>query len=166
MPDDLAVLTEAVRAHVATLGYELVDLRRGGTARRARLQVRIDRPPATPEQGITVDDCARVSRALEQWLDTSGLLGSNYILEVSSPGIERPVRWRQHWERFAGRDVTVRLAGRGRRRATILRVVPGDDAVVLRLAPEGTEVTVPLAEARDATLVVDWDDVAHGKRET
>jgi ribosome maturation factor RimP len=157
MPDELAALTEEVRARVAMLGYELVDLRRGGTARRGRLQVRIDRPLAGPEQGITVDDCALVSRGLEQWLDASGLLGSNYILEVSSPGIERPVRWRQHWERFAGRDVTVRLAGHGRRRATIVRVVPEAEAVVLRLAPEGTELTVPLAEARDAKLVVDWD---------
>ena len=157
MPDDLAALTEEIRSRVATLGYELVDLRRRGTGGRARLQVRIDWPAAAAEQGITVDDCALVSRGLEQWLDASGLLGSNYILEVSSPGIERPVRWRQHWERFAGRDVNVRLAGRGRRRAPILGVVPDDDAVVLRLAPEGTEWTVPLAEARDATLVVEWD---------
>ncbi len=166
MPDDLAVLTEAIRARIETLGYELVDLRRGGTARRVRLQVRIDRLLATPGQGITVDDCALVSRGLEQWLDTSGLLGSNYILEVSSPGIERPIRWRQHWERFAGHDVNVRLAGRGRRRATILRVLPEADAVVLRVAPEGMELTVPLAEARDATLAVDWDEVTNGKRET
>jgi ribosome maturation factor RimP len=158
MPDDLAALTEEVRGRVATLGYELVDLRRGGTSRRVRLQVRIDWPAAAPGKGITVDDCALVSRGLEQWLDASGLLGSNYILEVSSPGIERPVRWRQHWERFAGRDVNVRLAGRGRRRATILGVVPEQDAVVLRLAPEGTELTVPLVEARDATLVVDWNE--------
>ena len=165
MPDDLAAFTEEVRSRVATLGYELVDLRRRGTGRRARLQVRIDWPAAAPEQGITVDDCALVSRGLEQWLDASGLLGSNYLLEVSSPGIERPVRWRHHWERFAGRDVNVRLAGRGRRRATILRVVAGEDAVVLRLAPDGTELTVPLAEAHDATLVVDWDAETHGNHE-
>jgi ribosome maturation factor RimP len=155
MPDDLTALTEEVRSRVATLGYELVDLRRGGTGRRVRLQVRIDRPAGmASEQGITVDDCALVSRGLEQWLDASGLLGSNYVLEVSSPGLERPVRWRQHW----GREVSVRLAGRGRRRATILRVVPDADAVVLRLVPEGTELTIPLAEARDATLVVDWGE--------
>ena len=103
-----------------------------------------------------MDDCAHVSRALEQWLDASLVLGANYILEVSSPGIERPLRWRQHWERFVGRDVRVRLRGQGRRRATIVRVVTDDDAVVLRLAGEEGEVTVPLSEARDATLAVDW----------
>jgi ribosome maturation factor RimP len=57
-----------------------------------------------------------------------------------------------------GRDVNVRLRGRGRRRATIVRVVAGDDAVILRLAGvEGEEVTVPLSEARDARLAVDWE---------
>jgi ribosome maturation factor RimP len=134
MQDDLANLTEDVRARVAELGFELVDLRRGGTARRARLQVRIDRPEATPGHGITVDDCTHVSRALERWLDGAGLLGSNYIL-----------------------DVNVRLRGRGRRRATIVRVLPDAEAVVLRVVGEEAEVTVPLDEARDATLVVDWN---------
>ncbi len=159
MPDDLAGLIDEVGARVAALGFDLADLRKGGSPRRARLQVRIDRPESEPGRGITVDDCTLVSRALERWLDGSGLLGSNYILEVSSPGIERPVRWRRHWERFVGRDVSVRLMGRGRRRATILRVVPDQDAVVLRLTGAGDDITVPLEEARDATLIVDWSAI-------
>jgi ribosome maturation factor RimP len=159
MADDLAGLLDEVQARVAALGFDLADLKKGGSPGRARLQVRIDRPDSEPGHGITVDDCALVSRALEQWLDTAGLVGSNYILEVSSPGIERPIRWRRHWERFAGRDVTLRLAGRGRCRATIQRVLPDQDAVVLRLAGEQAEVTLPLAEARDARLVVDWDEM-------
>jgi len=158
MPDELAGLISEVRSRVESLGFDLADLRKGGTPRRIRLQVRIDRPAAVPGQGVTVDDCAHVSRALEQWLDQSLVLGSNYILEVSSPGIERPLRWRQHWERFVGRDVNLRLPGRGRRRATIIRVVPGDDAVVLRLAGDQGEVTLPLSDARDATLAVDWSE--------
>lgn len=158
MPEDLAGLITEVRSRVAALGFDLADLRKGGTPRRIRLEVRIDRPESVPGRGVTVDDCAHVSRALEQWLDQSLVLGSNYILEVSSPGIERPLRWRQHWERFVGSDVTLRLPGRGRRRATIVQVVPGEDAVVLRLAGEEGEVTVPLNEARDATLAVDWSE--------
>jgi ribosome maturation factor RimP len=165
MPDDLAGLLDGVQSRVATLGFDLADLKKGGSPRRARLQVRVDRPDAEPGHGITVDDCALVSRALEQWFDASGLLGSNYILEVSSPGIERPIRWRRHWERFAGRDVTVRLAGRGRCRATIQRVLADQDAVVLRVAGEQADLTVPLEEARDARLVVDWDAIETGKRE-
>ncbi len=159
MPDDLAGLTSEVEARLAALGFDLADLKKGGSPRRARLQVRIDWPDSEPGHGITVDDCALVSRALEQWFDASGLLGSNYILEVSSPGIERPIRWRRHWERFTGRDVTVRLTGRGRCRATIQRVLPDRDAVVLKLAGEPEETTVPLEDARDARLVVDWENV-------
>jgi ribosome maturation factor RimP len=156
MSDDLESLITEVRARVGALGYELADLRRGGSRTRVLLQVRIDRPDAPG--GIKVEDCATVSRALEEWLDVAGVLGANYVLEVSSPGIERPVRWREHWERFAGRDVHVRLRGRGRVRATIVRVEQGEgtDAVVLRPRGDIADLTVPLLEARDATLAVDW----------
>ncbi|HEY2825759.1 MAG TPA: hypothetical protein VGI83_09460 [Gemmatimonadales bacterium] len=156
MSADLDSLIDEVRVRLGALGYELVDLRRGGSRTRVLIQLRIDRKDGTPG-GVTVDDCAAVSRGLEPWLETVGL-GPRYVLEVSSPGIERPVRWREHWERFAGRDVHVRLRGRGRIRATIVRFEPGAGAgaVVLRPRGEADEVTVPLPEARDATLAVDW----------
>src|SRR5439155_683087 len=118
---------------------------------------RIDRPGAAPGHGITVDECAQVSRALEAWLDEAGILGPRYILEVSSPGIERPLRWREHWIRFVGHDVNVRLPGRGRVRATIVRVPDDADTIVLRLKGESGEVVVPIADTRDARLVVDWN---------
>lgn len=156
MSDEAAALTDQVRARVAALGFELADLRRSGSARRVRLQVRIDRPGSTPGHGVTIEDCARVSRVLEQWLDASGVLGADYVLEVSSPGIERPIRWREHWERFVGHEVHVRLAGRGRCRALIVRVLSDQDAVVLRPSGSDQELTVLMAEAKDATLAVDW----------
>ncbi len=157
MPGDLAALTTEVSARLADLGFELVDIRAGGTTARTRLQIRIDWRDAVPGRGVTVDDCATVSRALEQWLDAAGQLGPRYVLEVSSPGIERPVRQREHWERFAGRDVTVRVPGRGRIRATIMAVPAGGEDVVLRPAGGGDDLVVPLAQAKDATLVVDWN---------
>lgn len=150
-------LTDEVRRRVAELGFELVDLSKGGTRTRSRLQVRVDRPDAGPGHGISVDECAAVSRALEAWLDAAQVLGPRYVLEVSSPGIERPVRWREHWERFQGRDVQLRVQGRGRFQATIERVV--GDAVVLRPALEDETIEVPLAAIRDATLVVDWSEI-------
>jgi len=156
MLDDLTELTAQVRARIAALGFELADIRKGGSQGRPLLQVRIDRPDNPMGSGVTVDDCATVSRDLEQWLDAVGTLGVRYILEVSSPGIERPVRWREHWVRFVGRDVSVRLPGRGRLRATILGVPEGTESVVLKVLANGEEVTVPLAEARDARLAVDW----------
>src|SRR6266702_1295789 len=74
-------------------------------------------PPAPPPRRVTVADCAAVSRALEAWLDADGPLGSRYMLEVSSPGIDRPLRWHRHWVRFVGRDVQATVAGLGRVRA-------------------------------------------------
>ena len=94
-------LLAPIRDHVATLGFELVDLRRAGTLQRPILQVRIDRPDSRPGQGVTADDCAAVSRALEVHLDQRGDVSERYVLEVSSPGVERPLVRRRDFERFA-----------------------------------------------------------------
>jgi ribosome maturation factor RimP len=149
-------LIAEIRRRVWDLGFEVVDVRPRGSRQRPLLQVRIDRPDSSPGHGVTVSDCAVVSRALEAWLDETRQLGAKYVLEVSSPGIERPVRWREHWMRYCGQDVHVKLASHGRIRATIVRV--DDTSVSLRPqgAAVGEEVTVPLEEAREATLAVDW----------
>ena len=167
MDDSEAVLHE-IRARVAELGFELVDLRRRGSAARTVLQIRIDRPGAEPGEGITVEECSTVSRALEGWLDSGGPLGERYVLEVSSPGIERPIRFREHWERFTGSPVHVRLADRRRLRATIVGVAPDADVVTLRPTDGSEELVVPLADVREATLVVDWEAVERsaGRRES
>jgi ribosome maturation factor RimP len=147
-------LVEAVRSRLETLGLDLADLRLGGTPHRPLVQVRIDWPPADPERRVTVDDCALASRTLEAWLDNGGPLGPRYQLEVSSPGLDRPVRWHRHWVRFVGREVQVKLEGLGRVRARIV-AVPDEATVVLH--PEGREpVTLPLEKAREARLAVDW----------
>jgi len=157
MDQDSRELLPEVRDRVSRLGFELVDLRLRGAGQRRSLQIRIDRPDSGPGRGVTADDCASVSRELERWLDGTGLLGGRYVLEVSSPGIERPVRWPEHWKRFQGKDVRVRLPERGRLRATIVRVEAGDK-LVLRPVGGEEEIVVSVDEARDATLVVDWSE--------
>ena len=151
-------LVEAFRSRVETLGFDLADLRIGGTPNRPLVQVRIDVGPdgaePLPSRAITVADCAVVSRALEAWLDQGGPLGARYVLEVSSPGMERPLRWHRHWVRFVGRDVQARLPGRGRVRARIV-AVPDEQTVVLQPQGEG-QVTVKLNDIRDARLAIDW----------
>jgi len=144
-------LVEAFRTRLEALGFDLADLRIGGTPNRPLVQVRIDCPP----RNVTVEDCSRVSRALEQWLDSGGPLGNRYVLEVSSPGIDRPVRWHRHWLQFVGRDVQVKLAGLGRVRARIV-AVPSQASVVLQ--PEGgLEREYTLEEIKDARLASDKD---------
>ncbi len=145
-------LIEPFRAKLGELGLDLADLRIGGTPNRPLVQVRIEWPPGEARR-VTVDDCARASRALEAWLDQGGPLGSRYILEVSSPGLDRPLRWPRHWMRFVGSEVQATVAGLGRIRARIV-AVPDEGTVVL--APAGREArTVRLADIRDARLAVD-----------
>ena len=147
-------MVEAFRTRLEALGFDLADLRIGGTPNRPLVQVRIDTPPPS-YRGVTVDDCAAASRALEAWLDegAGGPLGNRYVLEVSSPGIDRPVRWQRHWTRFVGRDVNVRLAGLGRVKARII-AVPTAETVVLE--PEGRPAQeYRMIDAKEARLMED-----------
>jgi ribosome maturation factor RimP len=151
-------LLAPIRAHIAGLGFELVDLRRVGTVERPILQVRVDRPDSRPGQGITADDCVGISRSLERFLESSAMVGPRYVLEVSSPGIERPLRWPEHWRRFVGQRARVRAAALGGRRQVEIVAVPDDEHVTLR-GEGGTEVTLALEEIRDAALVGEWPEL-------
>jgi len=153
----LDALLEEIRRSVAALGFELADLRRVGTLQRPILQVRIDRPDSRPGHGVTADDCAAVSRSLERYLEGAGLVGPRYVLEVSSPGLERPLRWPQHWRRFIGHRARIRARGLEGRPTIEIMDVPDDEHVQVRL-PDGSETTLALADVREATLVVEWKD--------
>lgn len=139
----------------------MVDLRRTGTLQRPILQVRVDRPDSRPGQGVTADDCAVISRSLEAFLENRAMVGPRYVLEVSSPGLERPLRSPEHWRRFVGRQARVRAEPfSGKSRVEIV-AVPDDEHVLLR-REDGSELTIPLSEIREAVLVVDWEVI--GKR--
>ena len=141
-----------LRDHIAGLGFDLVDLRRAGTLERPILQVRVDRPDSQPGHGITAGDCAGISRSLERVLESSAMVGLRYVLEVSSPGIERPLRWPEHWRRFIGRRARVRAHALGGRRQVEIVAVPDDDHVTLR-QEDGTDITVALADVIQANLI-------------
>ena len=148
-----------IRDHIAGLGFELVDLRRAGTLQRPILQVRVDRPDSRPGQGVTADDCALISRSLESFLETRVMVGPRYVLEVSSPGLERPLRLPEHWRRFVGQVARVRAASLpGKSRVEIV-AVPDDEHVVVR-QEDGSELTLALDEIREAVLVVDWETIS------
>lgn len=154
-------LLRPIRDHLELLGFELVDLRRTGTMQRPILQVRVDRPDSRPGQGVTADDCAGISRSLERFLESRALVGPRYVLEVSSPGLERPLRWPQHWRRFVGQRARVRAPALGGRRIVEIVAVPDDEHVTVR-SEQGAETTLRLDEISEATLLVDW--AAVGKR--
>ena len=151
-----AALLQLIREHVEGLGFDLADLRRTGTLERPILQLRVDRPDSSPGHGVTAEDCAAISRSLERFLETRGLVGPRYVLEVSSPGIERPLRWPEHWRRFVGHRARLRAAGLAGRPTVEILAVPDDSHVVVRL-PDGAEQTLELEQIREARLAVDWE---------
>jgi ribosome maturation factor RimP len=159
----VVALLAPIRAHNAGLGFELVDLRHVGSVERPILQVRVDRPDSRPGQGITADDCAGISRSLERFLESSAMVGPRYVLEVSSPGIERPLRWPEHWRRFVGHRARVRAPALGGRRQVEILAVPDDGHVTVR-AEDGAEVTLSLDDIRDAALVGDLPELKAAPR--
>ena len=151
-----------LETRVEALGFELVDARWGGSTRRPSLRVRIDRVDSAPGHGVTVDECAAVSRGLEAWLDGVEDLPERYVLEVSSPGVDRALVRDRDYERFRGEKVAVKghdvLAGRARRLEGELLGIEtekGAQAVRLRL-PDGDEVSIPRTEIAGANLVFTW----------
>jgi ribosome maturation factor RimP len=153
-------LARELEERVEALGFELVELERAGSPRRPILRLRVDRPDSTPGAGVTLDDCAAVSRALEAWLDERPGLSETYVLEVSSPGVERPLVRARDFERFAGQEVAVQgkapLAGRAKRLEGVLVGLAGEgERVVLRLAG-GEELEIPRGEITRAHLLYRW----------
>lgn len=145
-----------VTSELTPLGYELVELRMGGSKGRPVLDVRIDR---LDREKVQVGDCERASRAIEARLDAAPtLINSRYVLEVSSPGMERPLRSAAEWRRFVGRKASVNsLALHGRQEVTIVAVEgdDGNEAVQVRDA-KGRDHRIALTDVTDARLAFEW----------
>lgn len=154
-------LEQALERRIEELGFELVEVERAGSKSRPVLRVRVDRPDSEPGHGITIDECARVSRAVEPLLDER--FGSAYVVEVSSPGIERPLVRERDFHRFAGREVALKgygpLAERSRRlEGVLLGLVGAGEGARIRLRLADDEVVeVPRADVARAHLVFRWE---------
>jgi ribosome maturation factor RimP len=155
-------LAAEITRQVEALGFELVQLEQAGNAVRPILRVYIDRPDSVyGEPGVSLEDCTKVSRALEPSLDARADLSDRYLLEVSSPGVERPLTKPRDYTRFAGQEVALRgkalLAGRARRlEGTLLGLDAEGERASVRLG-DGEEVEIPLSEIDRANLVFRWE---------
>jgi ribosome maturation factor RimP len=155
---------QELERRIEELGYELVELERAGSRTRPILRLRVDRPDSSPGHGVTVDDCARISRALEDRLDTDPRVAERYTLEISSPGVERPLVRERDFERFAGREIAVHgsepLAGRSRRlEGELIGLVEGESGAAVRMRLEdGEEVDIPRTKIVRAHLTFRWRD--------
>jgi ribosome maturation factor RimP len=159
-----AELEREIERRVEALGYEFVELERAGSKARPILRLRVDVPGSEPGAGVSVEDCTRISRALEEYLDEAPAVSERYVLEVSSPGVERPLVRAADYSRFAGREVALKLATKlpdGSRRVegelVGLELIDGQERIRLRRG-DGSEIDIPRADVARAHLIFRWKD--------
>jgi ribosome maturation factor RimP len=141
-------------------GFELVDVEMASLGRHRVIRVYLDKPG-----GVSVGDCSRFSRRLSDCLDMNQTVPGSYLLEVSSPGLERPLRTLEHVERFAGQRVSLatREPHDGRRNWEGVLLGPQEGRAGVR-TDEGQECWFDWAEVKSARLVVDpWEGLRNPK---
>jgi ribosome maturation factor RimP len=175
-------LIDIVEPVIASSGFELVDLRFLLEQSGWTLRVQIDRPlPPRTDGGdvdLTIDRvdlsaCEQMSRELSAVLDVEDPIPQAYSLEVSSPGIERPLRTAAHFAYFTGSEARISLAvpfvmpaagtDAPQERRNFRGVLRGIDADRVVVECDGKTFQLPLADIDTAKLVADWDAVMHGK---
>lgn len=148
-----ASLEALIEPVVTALGYEFVGLEHLSQGRRSLLRVYIDN-----DQGITLDDCERVSHQISGLLEVEEPLRGDYTLEVSSPGLDRRLFKPEHYTRFVGHKVQLRLHAPLNGRRKYVGVIEGlADGNVLVVAAEGDgRLKLPLHDIDKANLVPEF----------
>lgn len=146
------VLQDMLEPVIEKLGFETVRILMTGSQNPV-LQVMID--DADAKRDITVDDCAKVSRALSALLDKTDPIEGQYQLEVSSPGIDRPLTKPQHFRRFQGNlakiETITPVENRKRFKGEILNIDEKDN---IHLQMDGQEYVLPFENISKAKLVL------------
>jgi len=142
-------LIELLEPLVRHLGYELRELE--FTGRNGVLRLYIDAP-----DGIDVEDCETVSRAVSERLDEADPLPGEYTLEVSSPGLDRLLRTAEHFQRFIGQQVSVEMKQlvNGRRRFVGKLLQASTKEIQLEM--EGEQIELAIANIHKARLMPEW----------
>lgn len=150
MPDTAAtaaLLRRHLQPVVAAAGLDLEDLVVRQVGRRRQLRLLVDR-----DGGVTLEECAELSRHVAEELDDSDVLGeASYVLEVSSPGVSRPLTTAAHWRRARGRLVTATLRAGGQLTGRVLTA--SEEAV--ELSVDGSHRRLPYADVAKAVVQVE-----------
>lgn len=143
-------LIDLLEPVVTAMGFELVELELVGVGGNRTLRLYIDAPG-----GVGLDDCEAVSHAVEEVLDVEDPIPERYSLEISSPGVDRPLRKPADYERFAGEKVKVKTFGpiNGQKSFTGALIGLQEEQVVVE-TPEG-RTAIPLDQVAKAHLVAD-----------
>mgnify|MGYP001071610280 CR=1 FL=1 len=154
--DNLTQIETLISPILEDLGFELVDLQMQQDGRQLALRIFIDKPA-----GITLDDCVAVSRDVSAILEIEDPIKSAYRLEVSSPGLDRPLKKPADFERFAGQIIKLKTLDlvdpdqRGHTRKTFVGTLLGfeDDQVRLEQTDkQGGVIAIPLVDIDKANL--------------
>ncbi len=153
---DTTGITQMIEPSLTAMGYRIVRVV-VTSGRRSTLQVMAERVDDVP---MTVDDCATISRSVSALLDVADPIAGAYTLEISSPGIDRPLVRPEDYDRFSGFEARIELSapldGRKRFRGRLLGIADG----AVRLATEAGEARLPLAAVTRAKLVITDDLIA------
>ncbi|CAK0769922.1 ribosome maturation factor RimP [Gammaproteobacteria bacterium] len=159
MPQTQLLLQQMIEPVVTAMGYEFVGLEFLGQARRYLVRVYIDNPA-----GVRLEDCSRVSHQISGLLEVEDPISGPYTLEVSSPGLERPLFGERDFLRFSGKKVHVKLSPRllqvsspppeiaGRRKITGLLKGVQESCIIVE--EEKQDLSVPLEYIENAHLVL------------
>jgi ribosome maturation factor RimP len=132
-------------------GYELVEATLSPAGRRRHLRVLIYRPG-----GVSLEDCRHFSEALAAIIDVEEAVRGSYVLEVSSPGLTRPLKTRADFQRAVGREVEVDTVGPDGQASKTTGTVTGTGDEGLGLDVGGSPLTIPWEGVRGARPVIDW----------
>lgn len=155
-------IADALRPAAQAAGLEIWDVERSGTT----VRVLVERPG-----GVDLDSISRLSSAISATLDEHDELvpGGRYTLEVSSPGLERRLRYPSHFARYIGEEVTVKTVepvnGTRRLRGTLTSASEDDITIRVNVSPsETTEIRVPLESVQRANTVFTWGQPQKGPK--
>lgn len=146
-----ALVEELITPGLGDMGIELVDITYSKEGGRWFLRIFIDQPG-----GIGLEDCRRVSEYIDPLLDERDPIPHAYTLEVSSPGIERPLKKPADFERFTGRQISLNtfVAAEGKRKFKGLLKSAGNHSVTLEV--DGDQIVIPMEQIASARLVAEF----------
>lgn len=157
--DIIKNIEEIIEKPLESKGYNIVRILMSGNMRKT-LQIMIERVDYI---SITVDDCAKVSRTVSVLLDQYNPIEGAYMLEVSSPGLDRPLVKLKDYLRFQGEDVIIKTHQAINNRKTFIgqlaSVTEQDVTLILKNEPkqESVSLTIPFSEIKSTRLHVDFD---------
>ena len=167
MRKDLQDLWTLAEPYVRDAGFDLIEVQFAREQRGAVLRLFIDRPPGSEQDHtidqtldqalISVDDCERVSRDVSAALDVADSIAHTYLLEVSSPGLDRPLRRERDFARFVGESARVRLEAGVEGRRNFSGTIRGAKDGHVEIACDGRSYELPIDDIVRANLIPDWD---------